>query len=194
MKPQLSWGSSPTPKPGKPQPFCATPSPTPRATAGAQCSRMRPCMLSQHPSLTRTYLAATTSRATPLLSVKSLLKSPTPQLQQTPSPLLRRLAWTWPSPLHIREPLAYSWLASCPMLWLTPETVFGTEHYAVKEAREKKSGSTPSYHVPASSINFIIPTITIWCHGCDPSRFEGGRTTRRGNLRQATSNWCRPCW
>ena len=29
MEPQLSWGASPTPKAAKPQPFCATPSPTP---------------------------------------------------------------------------------------------------------------------------------------------------------------------
>ena len=28
---------------------------------------------------------------------------------------LRRPAWTWPSPLHIREPPVYKWLASCPM-------------------------------------------------------------------------------
>ena len=39
---------------------------------------------------------------------------PTP-LHQTSSPLLRRPAWTWPSPLHIREPPVYKWLASCPM-------------------------------------------------------------------------------
>ena len=38
-----------------------------------------------------------------------------PTLQQTPSPLLRRPAWTWPSPMHIRGPPVYKWLPSCPM-------------------------------------------------------------------------------
>ena len=32
----------------------------------------------------------------------------------------------------------------------------------------------------------------ISCHRRDQSRFEGGPTTARRNLRQATSNWCRP--
>ena len=57
----------------------------------------------------------TTSKATPLPSVRSSLTSPTPPQHQTSSPLPRRPAWTWPSPLHIREPLVYKWLASCPM-------------------------------------------------------------------------------
>ena len=88
---------------------------TPWSTAGAPCSRMRPCMPLQHPSLTKTYLAATSSKAIPLPSVRSSLKSPAPPLQQTCSPFVRRPAWTWPSPLHIREPPVYKWLASCPM-------------------------------------------------------------------------------
>ena len=39
---------------------------------------------------------------------------PTP-LQPTTCPLLRRPAWTWPSPMHIRGPPVYRWLPSCPM-------------------------------------------------------------------------------
>ena len=68
----------PTPKLAKLQPFCATPSPTPWSTAGAQCSRTRPCMPSQHPSLTKTYQAVTTLKATPPPSVRSSLKPPAP--------------------------------------------------------------------------------------------------------------------
>ena len=34
----------------------------------------------------------------------------------------------------------------------------------------------------------------ISCHGRDQSRFEGGPTTARRNLRQAASNWCRSFW
>ena len=54
MKPQHSWGFSPTPKPAKPQPFSATPLPTPWSTAGAPWSRTRPCMPSQPPFLIKT--------------------------------------------------------------------------------------------------------------------------------------------
>ena len=68
--------------------------------------------LSQHPSLTKTSLAATTLKPTPLPSVRSSLKPPPPP--SAPSPLLRRPAWTWPSPMHIREPPVYKWLPSCP--------------------------------------------------------------------------------
>ncbi len=116
MRPRRSWGSSLTPKPAKPQHYSATPSPTPWSTAGAPCSHTRPCMPSQHPSMTKTSLAATTLKATPLPSVRSSPKSPPhPPLQQTPSPLLRRPAWTWHSPMHSRGPPVYKWLPSCPM-------------------------------------------------------------------------------
>ena len=47
-------------------------------------------------------------------SISEILADP-PTLQQTPSPLLRRPAWTWPSPMHIRGPPVYKWLPSCPM-------------------------------------------------------------------------------
>ena len=51
---------------------------------------------------------------TPSIS-EILAEAPTPPpLQQTPNPLLRRPAWTWPSPMHIREPPVYKWLPSCP--------------------------------------------------------------------------------
>ena len=69
-----------TPKPAKPQPVCSTPSPAPWSIAGAPCSRMRPCMPLQHPSWTKTFVAATTSKATPLPSERSSLKSPAPSI------------------------------------------------------------------------------------------------------------------
>ena len=93
----------------------------------------------QHPSLTKTYLAATTAKATNLEGKTSsisviLAEATSPPPHQISSPLLR----TWPSPLHIREPPAYKWLASCPNAWrVTSETVRATEHSAGKKARKK---------------------------------------------------------
>ena len=69
-----SLGSSPKRQPARPQPSYAIPSPEPGCTAGAPCSCMRPCMPSQRPCLTRSYLAAKTLMAIPLQSAKSSRK------------------------------------------------------------------------------------------------------------------------
>ena len=129
VKPQRSWGSWPTLKPAKPS-FRVNPQPTPWSTAGAPCSRMRLCMSSSFSKV---------EGNTPSIHQWNPRWSPQPTpLQQISGPLLGRLAWVWPSPMHIREPPAYKWLASCPMprkikAWkFTSKTVLATRPSAAK--------------------------------------------------------------
>ena len=73
-----------------------------------------------------------------------------PPLQPTACLLLRRTAWTWPSPMHIRGPPAYKWPASCqlPGGWPVKQS---------KKVREKKQNHQYLWII-LTHVSEIFPT------------------------------------
>ena len=86
-----------------------------------------------------------------------LVRSENKALHQTSSPLLGRPAWTWPSPLHIREPPVSKWLASCPMLGDWPVKQSLLLNILRSKRRVKKNNKAPQCDCDTHGFE-VLPT------------------------------------
>lgn len=107
--PNAEEESSPRPLPGckqeKPGPGQAAPIPYHRPDLPVESPRMQRRMLSEPPSLTGMYEAATTPRALHERNYRGDHQHP--PRQPITSPVVKGPAWTWPSRMHIWGPLVY---------------------------------------------------------------------------------------